>query len=205
MKHQIVVIHGGDTFDTYKEYIAFLKSWRIDFKGYLGGKNDWKRNLGKTLGKNYEVILLDMPNKINAKYLEWKIWFQKFVPHIRPNAIFIGHSLGGIFLVKYLSENNFPKKISAVFLVAAPYDENDTNDSLADFKLTKSLDKFRKQAGKIFIYHSKDDPVVPFVDSEKYAKSLKNSVRRTFANRGHFRRENLPELVKDIKKAAYQT
>lgn len=212
MKHQIIVIHGGDTFDTYKKYLAFLKSWQIDFEKYRAGKSDWKRNLGKTLGKDYEVILLDMPNKINAKYFEWKIWFEKFIPYVksnpvthpdgryRANVILIGHSLGGIFLAKYLSENKFPKRISAAFIIAAPYDDKNSEYSLADFTLPKSLKKFQRQAGKIFIYHSKDDPIVPFIDSEKYKNSLENSVKRTFANRGHFNQENLPELIKDIKK-----
>lgn len=212
MKKQIIVIHGGDTFNTYKEYLSFLKSWQIDFKRYRAGKSDWKRNLGKTLGKDYEVILLDMPNKINAKYFEWKIWFQKFIPYIKSNPILIGHSLGGIFLAKYLSENKFPKKISAAFIIAAPYDDKNSDYSLADpvthpdgrygadFTLPKSLKKFQQQAAKIFIYHSKDDSIVPFIDSEKYENSLENSVKRTFANRGHFNQENLPELIKDIKK-----
>ncbi len=199
MKKQIIVIHGGDTFETYKEYLSFLKNWKIDFTRYQSPKNDWKRNLGRAMRKNYEVILPDMPNKINAKYSEWKIWFEKFLPYIKPRSIFVGHSLGGIFLVKYLAENKFPKKITGVFLVAAPYDDKDSEYSLADFALPKSLSKFEKQAGKIFIYQSKDDPVVPFADFKKYRKNLKGAVGRTFANRGHFNQETFPELVKDIK------
>lgn len=32
MKKQIVIIHGGDAFKTYKEYITFLKNYQLNFK-----------------------------------------------------------------------------------------------------------------------------------------------------------------------------
>ena len=200
MKQQIIVIHGGETFNTYKEYLSSLKRLRIDFKRYQTERIGWKNTLGKKLGKRFEVISPDMPNKKNVKYLEWKIWFEKFIPYIKPNVILVGHSLGGLFLVKYLSENKFPKKISATILVAAPYDDRCSKYHSAGFILPKSLKKFQKQGGKVFIYQSKDDPFVPFSDFKKYQKNLKNSTCRVFTNKGHFNLESFPELVKDIKK-----
>jgi len=170
MKQQIIVIGGGNTFETYKEYLSYLKKQRIDFERYRTEQNGWKKTLEKKLGRKFEVILIDMPNKANAKYAEWKIWFEKFIPHIKPKAIFIGHSLGGIFIAKYLAENKLVKKILAVFLIAAPYEPEDASDSLADFVLPRKLDKLEAQTENIFIYQSKDDPVVLFINSEKYRK-----------------------------------
>ncbi len=192
MKRQVVVIHGGDSFKTHKEYLRFLKAWRIDFKRYLLGKNDWKRYLGKTLGKNYEVVLPDMPNKTNAKYTEWKIWFEKFISYLKPGVVLIGHSLGGLFLAKYLSRTKFPKKIHAVFLVAAPM-------GCGNFTPPKNFREIEAQSEKVFLYHSKDDPVVPFTDFKKYRRNLKSAVTRVFRDRSHFNQEKLPELVKDIR------
>lgn len=140
-----------------------------------------------------------MPNKQNAKYAEWKVWFETMVSCLESEVIFIGHSLGAIFLPKYLSENKFPKTIRATFLVAAPYDDKDVEYSLADFNLTNNLADFQKQGGKIFMYHSEDDPVVPFADFQKYQSLLKGATFRIFKNRGHFDQEEFPELVKDIK------
>lgn len=199
MKKQVVVIHGGDTFDTYKEYLKFLKEWEIDFEDYRNGKSDWKKGLAEELGSGFEVIVPNMPNKINAKYLEWKIWFEKFVSHLNSEVILVGHSLGGTFLAKYLSENKFPKKILATFLVAPAYDDENADYSMADFQIPKSLDGLVEQGGKIFIYGSGDDPVVPAEDFEKYAQSLKNAEFRKFSDRGHFNQEKLSELIEDIK------
>src|SRR3989344_3659970 len=105
MKTQIVVIHGGDTFDTYEQYLSFLKNYKIDFERFRENKKDWKATLAEKLGENYEVISHSMPNKRNAKYIEWKIWFEKFIPFLNPEVILVGHSLGGAFLAKYFSEN----------------------------------------------------------------------------------------------------
>ncbi|TSC60352.1 MAG: hypothetical protein LiPW15_230 [Parcubacteria group bacterium LiPW_15] len=193
MKHQILVVHGGNSFTSYPKYIQFLKSWRIDIDRYLTAKTDWKGNLSKSLGKKYEVIRLDMPGKLNARYLEWKIWFEKFLPHIRKGVILIGHSLGALFLIKYLSENKLPKKPCAIMFVSAPQGEG-------DFKLKKNLDQIAKQCEKIFLYHSEDDKVVPLSDFLKYRKTLKNTTGKVFKDRGHFNQEKFPEIVKEIKK-----
>ncbi len=197
MKRQIVIIHGGNTYRTYKDYIAYLKSSKVNLGKYK--KKGWKDSLEDELGKKFEVFLLKMPNPKNAKYNEWKILFDKIARLLRNNVILIGHSLGGVFLVKYLSENKFPKKILASMLVAAPYEQKDAEEFLGNFVVSNNLEKFEKQVGKIFVYHSKDDPIVPYIDFEKYQKTLPGAVVRRFKKRGHFTQPKFPELVRDIK------
>ncbi len=199
MKKQVFIIHGGNTFKTYEEYFLFLKDWEIDFEKYKENKKNWKINLQEELGDEFEVIAPKMPNKINAKYLEWKIWFEKFIPYITEGVILVGHSLGGSFLVKFLSENDMPKKIRGTFLVAPVYDEDSDDYSLADFKLPDNLSGFEKQGGQIFIYHSEDDPVVPFNNLGKFKEKLISAKTIIFKNKQHFGQEKLPEIVKDIK------
>ena len=193
MKKQIIVIHGGDTFETYEEYIFSLKSFEIDFEKMMS--KGWKDNLEKDLGRGFEVVLPRMPNSFNAKYLEWKIWFEKIISFFENEVVLIGHSLGGIFLAKYLSENKFPKEILATFLVAAPYDDKNSDYSLADFTLKKDLGLLQNQFGKLFIYQSQDDDVVSFADFKKYKKALPNANFREFKNKRHFRQENFPEII----------
>ena len=202
MKQQLVHIHGGDPHKSYEEYISFLKSYVIENLEYFK-RRKWKETLQERLGDNFDVIAPKMPNDRNAKYLEWKIWFEKFLPFLHDNVILVGHSLGGIFLIKYLSENTFHKKIKAAFLISAPYDNDASDYSLADFVLPKSLEQFKKQTGKIFLYHSKDDQVVPFLDLKKYQKELPTAKIFVFNNRGHFNQEEFPELIKDVLSVDY--
>jgi len=194
MKQQIVIIGGGGSFRTYKEYINYLKHKKLALKELRITKG-WKDNLDKDLGKNFEVIKLKMPNATSAKYIEWKIIFKKLIPLLKNNVILLGHSLGAIFLAKYLSENKFPKKIKATILVSAPFDDGTVNN----FKLPNNLDKFKKQGGKIFLYHSKDDKVVPSEDLKKYKNKLTTAKIVAFKNRGHFEQSRFYELIKNIK------
>ena len=195
IKKQVVVIHGGDTFETYEEYLKFLRGYQIDIERYKSGKTDWKPWLRQKLGSDYEVILPVMPNRTNAQFSEWKLWFEKFIPFLNDEVILVGHSLGGTFLAKYLSENQFPKQIKAVFLVGAVYNKDSEGYPLVSFALPTGLNLQVKQ---IYLYHSKDDHVVPFTSLKQYKKTLPNAQTRIFNNRGHFNQEEFPELVEDI-------
>lgn len=197
-KIQILLVHGGMTFKNKKDYLRYLKTRKISLKKKITWSGDY---LDKKLGRNFELIRPRMPLPDDAKYDDWKIYFKRHIPYLRNNLILIGHSLGGIFLAKYLSENKFPKKILATILVAAPYGgkNKNANYTLGDFSLPKNLTKFQKQGGKIFICHSKDDPVVPFVDADKYKKALPEAKMVVFKNREHFNQESFPEIIKMIK------
>ncbi len=197
MKTQIVTVHGGETFGSYDAYIAWLKSYAIDFES-LSTKT-WKDSLGATLGDNYEILSLKMPNSMNAKYLEWKIWFDKFIPFIQDNAIFVGNSLGAIFLAKYFSENIYQKSVKGIFMLAAPFGPVSPTDDMADFVLVKDLSKLASYGDKVHLYHSKDDPVVPFSHLADYQKALPKAEVRIFEDKEHFHVLELPELIDDIK------
>jgi len=197
IKKQIVVVHGGNTFDTYEEYLNYLKNYELNFDKLKA--EGWKETLDEKLGEGFEVISPEMPNSANAKYSEWKIIFDKLIPFLEDTVVLMGHSLGGIFLAKYLSENSFPKKILATYLIAAPYDDKDSEDSLGDFILPATLEKFKRQVGRIFIYHSEDDSIVPFVDFKKYTKALPKAEKNIFKTKGHFMQEEFPELIESIQ------
>ncbi|MEK7151420.1 MAG: alpha/beta hydrolase [Patescibacteria group bacterium] len=196
MKKQIVIIHGGDTFGTYEEYLNFLRNFEIDIERYKTSKDDWKKWLRDELGGDYEVITPVMPNKTNAIYEEWKLWMDKIVPALNDGVILIGHSMGGSFLAKYLSENKFPKKIGGVFLVSAMFDYDDDGNSLHSFSLPDNLDL---QTEHIYLYHSEDDRVVPFKSLENFKNKLPSAVVRIFTDRGHINQETFPELISDIR------
>ncbi len=195
---QIVIIHGGDSFSTNDAYLSYLKNFKIESVDYFKRHKGWKDTLETELGANIEVLTPRMPNANNAKYEEWKIWFEKLIPFLTGGVLLIGHSLGGSFIVKYLSENHLPVHIGGVFLVATPYDA-DNDENLREFVAPSSLELLAKQANKIFLYQSEDDPIVPFTELEKYRRALPNAEVRIFKNRGHFNQETFPEIITDLK------
>ena len=196
---QVVVIHGGDSFLTYDAYLSSLKNLKVESADSFRPKKDWKATSQEVLGGEYDVLLPRMPNKNNAKYLEWKIWFEKMIPFLNKEIILVGHSLGASFIAKYLSEENFPKKILGTFLVAGVYD-TDIDKPMIEFVVPKLPTLLKQQGGPVFLYHSKDDPFVNFTELVKFQKALPNATARVFENRGHFfGQETFPELVADIK------
>lgn len=195
-KQQIIVIHGGNAFEKYEEYLDYLRNKETTIEKMRF--KDWKANLGTVLGDEYDVLNPQMPNASNARYAEWKIWFEKLILLFDEDIIFIGHSLGGVFLAKYLSENDYPKKIKATFLVAAPFN-TDEEHPLVDFVISNNLERFAKQGGKIFIYQSRDDEVVPFSNSDSYKKALPEAILKVFEDRQHFNQKEFPEIVETIK------
>lgn len=197
MKHQVFIISGGSTYDSYEDYFKHLKGLKLDFDRLT--KKRWKDSFAQKLGSHFEVVVPPMPNPNNAKYIEWVIWFKKLLPHMKNGVILVGHSLGGIFLAKYLATHHFPKRIKATILISAPFREHGMDESLGDFKLPKSLTKFSRQGGRIFLYQSKDDPVVPARHVEAYQEVLSGATLRIFKHKGHFNQATFPELVQEIK------
>ncbi len=196
MKQQVFVIHGGTAFDTYEEYLVYLKGKEVSLEKLQG--RDWKMNLQDHLGEGYDVFLPKMPNAQNAVYKEWCLWFEKFLPLLNDGVIFIGHSLGAVFLAKYLSEHNVTKKITATLLVAPPFN-NDEGRELPQFSINGPIEKLAAQGGKVIIYHSKDDPVVDFSELKQYQDHLSGLETRVFEDRGHFNMEDFPEIMRDIR------
>lgn len=193
---QIFVIHGGDAFNSHEEYLADLRSSVAHLERMKPG--GWKMDLQKNVGEGFDVYHPSMPNAKNAKYAEWKIWFEKIVPLMANEVVLVGHSLGGIFLAKYLSEETFPKPIRATFLVAAPFNAP-SEHPLADFVLPNNLEGLRKRGGKIYLYHSVDDIVVLYSNVESYQLALPEAVFRSFSDRGHFNQGRFAEIEEDFR------
>lgn len=199
---QVVVLGGGSVFSSYKAYLLNLRTREVDINTFMRNER-WKTKLPETLGASYEVFQLIMPNRSNAVFEEWSIWFERLIPYLKDNVLFIAHSLGAIFLVKYLSQNDFPRTIHATFLVSTPFDDHmDVKDEiLGTFQLPTSIENFVKQAGVLHMYHSTDDTSVPYNHIEKYHALIPNATIHTFTDRNHFSQDTFPEIIEDIQKA----
>lgn len=201
-KHQLFYIHGGEAFSDYKKYLKHLETVEIEPPTEDSERSlIWTDSLRTELGEDWEVFKPTMPNKLNARYKEWKIWFERHFEFLRDDVVLLGWSQGGYFLAKYLIENQTPFKVKALFLVAAPFEPADFGgEDGGDFAFnTKKVGQLAKRAETIHIFHSEDDPVVPFEHARLYHEGIKDSVLLSFTSRGHFVVEEFPELVEKIK------
>lgn len=197
-KTQVFIIHGGMTFKNRKDYLKYLKTRKISTKKKIYWSDEY---LKKGLGKNFEIIKPRMPLQDNAKYEDWKIYFERYFPYLKNNIILIGSSLGGIFLAKYLSEHKFPKKILSTYLICPPFDNTLTGEDLVGgFNLKSDLSRLEKNSKNLYLLFSKNDEVVPVAHAEKYRKKLKKAKIVIYKSKnGHFNISKFPEIVRMIK------
>ena len=200
-KTQILMIHGGETFKNRADYLRYLKTREISLEKQARWHAEY---LDKKLGRAFEIIRPRMPLPDNAKYEDWKINFERYIPFLKDGCILIGTSLGGIFLAEYLSENKFPKKNLATFLVCPPFDGSGSSEDLVGgFKLKSDLSLLEKNSKNLHLLFSAADDVVPVAHAEKYRRKLPNADIRIYKNKGgHFQIETFPEIVAMIRKDA---
>jgi predicted alpha/beta hydrolase family esterase len=105
-------------------------------------------------------------------------------------------------LAKYLSEHKFPKKLSAVFLIALPYSNILPGEYYGGgFNLKSDLSLICKNCKNVTLLFSADDEVVPVIHAAKYAEKLPLARIIILKNKnGHFRISEFPEIVKMLKK-----
>lgn len=153
--------------------------------------------------KDIHAVSIEPPFPFRPRYDEWKKEFERF--DLNPDTVLVGHSCGGGFLVRYLSEHK-DVKVGRVVLVAPwmnpdNYAVSDTADFF-DFEIDPDFPS-RTTGVAVFISSDDEPSVVKTVDI------LKEKVRgleiKQYADKGHFCLEDLgtvefPELLKEIMK-----
>jgi predicted alpha/beta hydrolase family esterase len=155
---------------------------------------DW---LGRELGSDYRVLAPTMPKPDEPHYRPWRDRIEQELGAVQDSVILFGHSFGGSVLVKYLAEGSLPLQVRGLFLAEVPfwgpggweYGEYDLPDDFAD----------HLPPAPIFLYHSRDDPEVPFAHMRLYAAKLPKATVRPIDGAEHSFTRGMPELVTDIR------
>lgn len=198
MKQQVVFINGAVPKENFENYYDFLR--KIEYDPYAEKFLNWNKTLGEKLWDDYEYMRAPLDALDFADYTAWKIMFEKMFPYLRDDMILVTTSLWSSFILKYFWENDFPVKIKKLFFIA-PAVRDTQEEKLGSFasKLEFSV-RLRKWVEQIYMYHSRDDDLVPFEQSLELHSYFPESIFREFDNRGHFYKEaELPEIIEDIK------
>ncbi len=139
----------------------------------------------------------EMPDAYIPNYEKWKNTLEQFV--INEETILVGHSCGGGFLIRWLSENN--KKVGKVVLVAPWLDpDNDLKSDFFKFEIDKNL--VSKTTGLTIMYSIDDYPDV-IASVETIKSKIDGTKLQEFSGKGHFvlgdmGTEKFPELLANI-------
>jgi uncharacterized protein len=138
----------------------------------------------------------------------WERWVREIERYdITPDTMLVGHSCGGGFWVRYLSENR-DLQVGKVVLVAPWIDiEQKDPNKMFDFKIDPNIASRTKG---LTIFNSSDDAEEILSSVEKLRQTLEGINYKEFSGLGHFTHSRMPddtfpelltELVGDMPKA----
>lgn len=192
---QILFIHGGNSFPSNDEYLEDLRSLEMDYERLKYAKR-WREWIAEQLPDD-DVLTPTFPNGFNAQYNEWVIYFEKIVPFLHDGYSLVGHSLGGMFLAKYLHTHVLPVKARHIILVAARYGE--TPEKSSGSFLVESAVGLDRSADQVHLFHSKDDSTVDFDSLGLFASDIPSAITHIFDDRGHFIDSTFPEVLEILQ------
>lgn len=152
--------------------------------------------------KDINTVSVEMPDGYYPKYDIWKRELERY--DIGPETILVGHSCGGGFLVRWLSETD--KKVGNVILVAPwlgiRFNDEPFDETFFDFDIDSKIAS--QTAGLTIMISDDDDKAV--LDSVKILRDkLVGSKFEELSGKGHFVKSSLggeafPELLEEILK-----
>lgn len=158
-------------------------------------------SLQNALGSAYELRYPEMVNEESPEYADWKVQIASELAALDGEVILVGHSVGGSVLLKFLAEERVEKPIAGLFLIAAPFWGADEFWSWDEVQLPENVAEKLASIPRIFLYHSRDDEIVPFAHLALYAAKLPQATIREVDGRGHQFGNDLADVAEDITRA----
>ena len=162
------------------------------------GDRALSQSLQSHLGKDYRVMYPQMPDADNPTYENWKNKIFSSLRNLQGEIYLVGHSFGGSTLIKALTQETMPQTIAGLFLLAAPFWgakdwEYDVYALRPD--ATDHLDK----SIPLYMYHCKDDDIVPVEHLAMYAAVFPHAMTREQDSGGHQFDDNIAVVADDIR------
>lgn len=151
------------------------------------------------LGEEYKFSLPKLANPEDPTYEEWRRKLDEECEALGgKKVILIGHSFGASVLLKYVTEHDPKVSIEGLFLLASPYWSADEDWDHASYQLQKNYQERLSNVRKMYLYHSNQDPVVPYAHFERYVQEIPFACGRTLDGRSHYFKNGLQIVVDDI-------
>ncbi len=158
-------------------------------------------SLQQSLGPEFEIHYPAMPDEENAPYEQWKHQIKKKLDTMQGPIVLIGHSVGASIVIKCMNEIEVKQPVAGIFLVANPFWGGNgwRYEGYEELALPNEFATRLPKGASIFLYHSRDDEVVPFRHLAIYAEKIPQATIREFDGRGHQFNNDLSEVAADIR------
>ena len=159
-------------------------------------------SLSHALGPQYEVHYPALPHEENASYEEWKHYLEKELATVQEPLVLVGHSVGASILLKWMSEMETEKPIVGMFLLACPFWGGNgwCYAGYEELMLLTSGATTLSRGKQLFLYHCRDDAIVPFDHLALYAHILPEATVCEREEGGHQFKNDVSFVAEDIKR-----
>ncbi len=152
----------------------------------------------KLIINDIHTVAIELPNPWQPRYEIWKKEFERF--EVDEDTILVGHSCGGGFLVRWLSENKNAKAGKVVLVAPWLNPEDNPVSDTADFFKFEIDPNFIRRAQSVTIFKSDNDQETVHKSVDIIRKHVPAIGYKEFHNKGHFCFEDLhtdefPELA----------
>ena len=115
---------------------------------------------------NFEVTVPQMPNTDFPKQNEWLAYMQEVIGNADKNTFLVGHSLGGIAILRYLEALGEKQNIGGAILVAGFSESVGISETSTFFENPVDYKKVLTACKNFIAINSDDDPYVPIQKGE---------------------------------------
>jgi predicted alpha/beta hydrolase family esterase len=143
-----------------------------------------------------------MPDESDPDCATWQQCIADELAIIGDHALLVGHSIGASVLIKFLADGGFRQSIASVFLIATPFWHDHEVWRWKEAELPKNVAERLPRGLPVFLYHGREDEIVPFSHLAMYAKLLPHATLRALDGRDHQLNEDLTEVADDIKRVS---
>ena len=175
-KRRVIIMHGKNS-DPSKNWFP------------------WISEQLNTLG--YEVIIPDLPDAEDPEKHKWIAVLEDLKPD--ENTVLIGHSRGGVAIMRYLEQLEGSARVAKVVLVGTNSGNSDKPSRGFFSEAGYDFSAIRKHCDDFAIIHSRDDEWVPFAAAEENAGGL-DAKLCIYEDKGHFGKIILkaPEVLREV-------
>jgi len=170
----VIIIHGKPSKESYYDQDGYTSS---NF-GWI----PWLQN--QLLTRDIMPNVPEMPHAYLPEYESWKREFERF--DMTPETTLVGHSMGGGFLMRWLSENTEASP-ARVILVAPSLDPLRSNETgFCEFEFDSAI----TDRTKLVVMTSDNDSDKAVMSRDMITNALPATDVRMFTGYGHFTPEH---------------
>jgi predicted alpha/beta hydrolase family esterase len=160
-------------------------------------------SLQKSLGPDYQVRYPAMPGESDPNDEMWSAEIRRQLEKMGGDTLLVGHSVGAHVLLRFIVRDRGRSTLPGVFLIATPF-VGEGGWQVSDMALPKGFAEVLPSGARLFLYHARDDDVVPFAHLGLYRRKIRGATIRELESGGHQLNNDLSIVAADIRRLPHK-